>query len=175
MANDTLKLTDREVLEYARDSLEEHLPLQAEGYQCSTTDLLDVLLGVAVSRDTIESVCADWIDTVNPETIRGYLNAQLTVEGLPELERRLNAALAAEIPDRVWRQERDIAIDLHGVHPRLALARLRQHWHRGWAGLAAKIQGPFRRRQARQFEGGRRVLVAQGDPRRRWPGLPDRR
>jgi putative transposase len=113
MANDTLKLTDREVLEYARDSLQEHLPLQAEGYQCSTTDLLDVLLGVAVSRDTIESVCADWIDTVNAETIRGYLNEQLTVEGLPELECRLNTGLAAEIPDRVWSHERDIAIDLH--------------------------------------------------------------
>jgi hypothetical protein len=113
MANDTLKLTDREVLEYARDSLQEHLPLQAEGYQCSTTDLLDVLLGVAVSRDTIESVCADWINTVNAETIRGYLNEQLTVEGLPELERRLNTGLAAEIPGRVWSHERDIAIDLH--------------------------------------------------------------
>ena len=113
MANDTLKLTDREVLEYARDSLQEHLPLQAEGYQCSTTDLLDVLLGVAVSRDTIESVCADWIDTVNAETIRGYLKEQLTVEDLPELERRLNTGLAAEIPDRVWSHERDIAIDLH--------------------------------------------------------------
>jgi putative transposase len=113
MANDTPKLTDQEVLEYARTGLQNHLPLQAEGYQCSTTDLLDVLLGVAVGRDTIESVCADWIDTVNAETIRSYLNAQLTVEGLPELERRLNAALAAEIPDRVWRHERDIAIDLH--------------------------------------------------------------
>jgi putative transposase len=113
MANDTLKLTDREVLEYARTSLQDHLPLQAEGYQCSTTDLLDVLLGVAVSRDTIESVCADWIDTASAETIRGYLNEQLTVEGLPELERRLNAALTAEIPARVWHREQDIAIDLH--------------------------------------------------------------
>jgi putative transposase len=113
MTDDTLKLTDQEVLEYARDSLQEHLPLQAEGYRCTTTDLLDVLLGVAASRDTIESVCADWIDTASAETMRGYLNEQLTVEGLPELERRLNAALGAEIPPRVWRQERDVAIDLH--------------------------------------------------------------
>ena len=29
--NDTLTLTDREVLDYARESLERHLPLQAEG------------------------------------------------------------------------------------------------------------------------------------------------
>lgn len=113
MADDTLKLTDQEVLEYARTGLEEHLPLEAEGCRCTTADLLDVLLGVAVSRDTIESICADWLDMVDSETIRGYLNEQLTVEGLPELERRLNRALAAEIPDRVWRHERDIAMDLH--------------------------------------------------------------
>jgi putative transposase len=113
MTDDTLKLTDREVLEYARDSLQEHLSLQAEGYRCTTTDLLDVLLGVAANRDTIESVCADWIDTASAETMRGYLNEQLTIEGLPELECHLNAALAAEIPARVWRQKRDIAVDLH--------------------------------------------------------------
>jgi putative transposase len=113
MTNDTLKLTDRKVLEYARTSLQDHLPLQAEGYRCTTADLLDVLLGVAVSQDTIESMCADWSDVANAETIRGYLNAQVTVENLQELERRLNAALAAEIPQRVWRHERDIAVDLH--------------------------------------------------------------
>ena len=113
MTDDILKLTDQEVLDYARTGLQEHLPLVAEGYQCSTTDLLDALLGVAVGRDTLESVCADWLETPDADTIRGYLNKQLTVEGLSELERRLNTALAAEIPQRVWRQARDVAIDLH--------------------------------------------------------------
>jgi putative transposase len=75
--------------------------------------MLDVLLGVAVNRGTLESVCADLVGTPDPETIRGYLNEQLTVEGLPELQQQLNEALAQEIPRRVWRQERDIAIDLH--------------------------------------------------------------
>jgi putative transposase len=113
MTDNTLKLTDQEVLEYARSSLQKHLPLTAEGYKCSTEDLWNVLLGVAVNRETVESVCADLVDTPNPETIRRYLNEQLTVTRLQELEQRLNAALAAEIPLRVWRQERDIAIDLH--------------------------------------------------------------
>jgi putative transposase len=113
MANDTLKLTDREVLEYARTGLHEHLPLKAEGYKCSTEDLLNVLLGIGVSRGTVESVCTDLVETPNPETIRQYMNKQLTVERLPELERCLNGALAAEIPLRVWRHTRDIAIDFH--------------------------------------------------------------
>jgi putative transposase len=113
MVNDTLELTDEEVLEHARSGLEEHLALEADGYKCSTEGMLDVLLGVAVNRGTLESVCADLVGTPDPETIRGYLNEQLTVEGLPELQQQLNEALAQEIPRRVWRQERDIAIDLH--------------------------------------------------------------
>ena len=113
MVDDALRLTDHEVLEYARTGLQNHLPLEAEGYKCSTEDLWNVLLGVAVNRDTIESVCADLVGTPDPETIRQYVNEQLTVGQLPQLEQRLNAALAAEIPRRVWRQERDVAIDLH--------------------------------------------------------------
>jgi putative transposase len=113
MANDTLELTDEEVLDHARSGLEEHLALRADGYKCSTEGVLDVLLGVAVTQDTLESVCADLVGTPNPETIRRYLNEQLTAEGLPELQQQLNEALAQEIPKRVWRQQRDIAIDLH--------------------------------------------------------------
>jgi len=113
MKNDTLKLTDEQVLEHARKGLEEHLPLQAEGYICSAEDLWNVLLGVGVKGATIESICADLVDTADPETIRQYLNDQVTVETLPEWERSLNAALAAQIPSRVWRQGRDIAIDFH--------------------------------------------------------------
>ena len=111
--NDTLKLTDAQVLEQARDTLREHLPLTADGTCCTTDDLLNVLLGIAVNRGTLEAVCRDWANAPDPETVRGYFNEQLCVEDLPALERRLNAALCADIPRRVWRQARDIAIDFH--------------------------------------------------------------
>jgi IS4 transposase len=113
MANDTPKLTNREVLQRAHTLLAEHLPLQADGYTCTTDNLLDVLLGVAANRGTIEGVCADLVGAPDAETIRGYFNDQLRVEDLPELERQLNAALAEEIPPRVWRHARDVAIDFH--------------------------------------------------------------
>ncbi len=111
--NDTLKLTDNQVLSHAQDLLCEHLPLTAEGTCCTTAELLQALLGVAVNRSTLEAVCTDWIAAPDPETVRRYLNEQLCVEDLPELERRLNAALHAEIPHRVWRQAREVAIDFH--------------------------------------------------------------
>lgn len=113
MSNDTLKLTDEQVLEHARAGLKEHLALTAEGYKCSTKNLLDVLLGVGVTGGTIEAVCADLVGTPDPETIRQYLNDQVTIETLPELGRSLNDALAAQIPRRVFRRKCDIAIDFH--------------------------------------------------------------
>ena len=68
---------------------------------------------MAVTRDPIEAVCADLVGTPDPQTIRGYLNAQLRVADLPELERGLNAALAAELPPRVRWPAQEVAIDYH--------------------------------------------------------------
>lgn len=112
MMDNSWELTERKVLDHARSGLQAHLPLSAEGYKCSTEDLLHVLLGVAAQGSTIESVCAD-LAIAHPETMRSYLNKQLTIEALPELEHALNAALGAQIPSRVWRHARDVAIDLH--------------------------------------------------------------
>jgi putative transposase len=113
MVNDTLKLNDQKVLQEARTVLKAHLPLAADGYVCTSDDLYDALLGVAVNRGTIQSICQDWLGIAEPETIRGYLNSQLRLEDLPELERRLNAALADQIPPRIKRQAQNVAADLH--------------------------------------------------------------
>ncbi len=113
MTNHTPTLSDQDVLQHARTRLREQLPLHATGSACTTDDLVNVLLGVAVNRGTIEAVCADLVGTPDPETIRRYLNTQLRVEDLPDLERRLNAALADEIPRHVWARQRDVAIDFH--------------------------------------------------------------
>jgi hypothetical protein len=111
--NDTPKLTADQVLEHARQGLQAHLPLQAEGYKCTKDDLLNILLTAAARHCTIESASAELDSGPGAETIRQYLNEQLTPEQLPDLERDLNEALAAQVPKRLWRQTQDIAIDLH--------------------------------------------------------------
>lgn len=111
--NHTIKLTDVEVLQQTTELLKEHLPLKADGYVCTTEDLINVLLGVAANCSTVQALGTDLVGSPDPETIRGYLREQLRVEDLPELERRLNAALAEKIPARVWRQARDVAMDFH--------------------------------------------------------------
>jgi hypothetical protein len=113
MLYDTPELTAQEVLRHAQELLEEKLPLNAEGYKCTTDDLFKVLLGVAATKSTLEAVCADLVGTPDPHTIRGYFNDQLRVEELPELEQQLNAALAAEVPRRVRRHAQEVAIDYH--------------------------------------------------------------
>jgi len=113
MSHNKLKLSDRKVLDEARELLKDHLPLEAEGYVCTTDDLYNVLLGVAANRGTIQSVCTDWLNIAEPETVRGYLNDQLCVEDLAVLERQLNAALSAQTPKRLYRSAQAVAIDFH--------------------------------------------------------------
>jgi putative transposase len=111
--NDTPQLTDDQVLEHASQGLDAHLPVTAEGYKCTTEVLLHVLLVAAARRCTIESACAELDSGPGAETVRQYLNAQLTPERLPELEASLNDALASQIPVRLHRKAQDIAMDLH--------------------------------------------------------------
>lgn len=90
-----------------------------------------MLLGVAANRGTVESVCADLVGSPNPQTIRGYLNTHLRVEGLPELEQRLNAALAAELPPRVRRHAQEGVIDYHARPYSGTLPQAQGLWVRG--------------------------------------------
>ncbi|MCP4538349.1 MAG: hypothetical protein GY832_14530 [Chloroflexi bacterium] len=50
---------------------------------------------------------------VSGESIRGYLNEQIGVDDLCDLERHVNRALVAELPRRLWKAKLQIAIDLH--------------------------------------------------------------
>lgn len=111
--NDTLTLTDEATLAYAHERVKRHLDLKADGYICTVDDLVDVLLALSVNKSTLEAVCSDLVGTPDPTTVRGYLNEQLRVEQLAELEQAFNQALREDIPARVWRKAQDIAIDLH--------------------------------------------------------------
>ena len=62
MKDDTLKLNDQQVLEYARTGLEQHVHLQADGYSCTAEDLWNVL-------DSFTSKAPrDWINSIYDAT-----------------------------------------------------------------------------------------------------------
>lgn len=133
MTNHTPRLTDQDVLLRARTRLHAHLPLHADGSVCTTADLLQVLLGVAVTRGTIEALCADLLGTPDPETIRRYLNAQLRVEDLPTLLDQVNAALTEKLPEWLWASARDVAMDFHDRPYYGTLSQADGVWVRGQA------------------------------------------
>lgn len=111
--NDKRIVTDKGVLEMAEQSLTEALPLECAGYQCQSTDIYKVLLGAVAESSTIEAVCREFTDAPVGNTIRGYLNEQLTIEQLPQLEAGLNQVLVSRLPKRLWRKARAIAMDMH--------------------------------------------------------------
>ena len=100
-----------------RDHVQEigaaHLPLEAEGYVSSRALLYDVLLQAASSNSSIEAACQELEACVGGNTLRGLLNEQLTGESLPELERQLQAALAAAVPAHFHGLRLEGAIDEH--------------------------------------------------------------
>jgi putative transposase len=100
-------------LEQARTQLAVHIPLEADGYVCTTEALWNLVLGTAANRSTLETVCSDLPQAPCAATVRGYLSAQLRVDELPGLERQINRALADEIPERVRRRAQDVAMDFH--------------------------------------------------------------
>ena len=111
--NYTPKLTDTDVMEQARDVLSEHLSLEADSVVCTGADLWQILLGVSAKQGTIHGVCQSLSDAPSDATVRNYLNEQLTVERLGEIEHHLNEALASQIPSRVFKRGRDTAMDYH--------------------------------------------------------------
>ena len=109
----TPTLTDTAVMKEACESLNDSLPLEADGYVCTGADLWQIVLGASAKQMTIHGMCESLTNAPSDVAVRGYLNAQLRVESLPEIERQLNAAVAAQIPQRVFKRARDTAMDFH--------------------------------------------------------------
>jgi putative transposase len=72
--------------------------------------LLQILLLAAARAASIFAVCRDLADAPSDQTIRNALAASLPE--VPELQRRLNRALATKLPKALVRKARIIAIDL---------------------------------------------------------------
>jgi hypothetical protein len=73
----------------------------------------DVLVKASIEGETIESTYDDLDAVPTGHTMRKYLNEQLRPEDLAEIEERINAALTADLPKRLWRIRLDLATDLH--------------------------------------------------------------
>jgi Transposase DDE domain len=85
----------------------------AKGSKCDSRLALNVLVSAAVTGRTIESVCNDLTVPVTSNTIRGYLNQQLTVDRLEAQAQQVNEALVNALPAGLRRDGCEMAIDYH--------------------------------------------------------------
>src|SRR5215467_5481197 len=106
-------LSDQSTLDYIISVLILHFDLFASGYLCQTSDLWRILLTAAARASYIESACLDLEDAPSSNTIRGYLNSQLSSDQIRSLQRQCNPALASQLPYWLRLQPQQVAIDLH--------------------------------------------------------------
>jgi len=107
------QLTAQEIRATVIEIGKEYLPLQAEGYKCTTEMLYDVLLKAAAEGISIEAACSDLADVVDSNTIRALLNEQLSKEELRAHERQFNEALAFGLPRQIRTGRLEASIDEH--------------------------------------------------------------
>ena len=107
------KLTDRVTLETVIAVLEHYFDLSADGYLCQTRDLWNILVSAAARCTYIETVCNDLASAPEGNTVRGYLNEQLTPACIRALQRASNRALASQLPGWLRDHPKQVALDLH--------------------------------------------------------------
>jgi len=102
-----------EVHDLAGGILRQCLQLKDHGPQCTIRNLLLVLFFAAARAGSIFDACRRLRNAPTDQAIRNALVAQLPEMG--ELERRLNQALAAQLPKGLFRNRRPMAIDLSEI------------------------------------------------------------
>ena len=103
-------LTKSEVHAEAEHWLATALRLEYQGYKCTTSVLLQILLIAEARVVYLFAACRDLADAPSDKTIRNALAA--TLPEIAELERRLNLALVTRLPKALRRKSRMLAIDL---------------------------------------------------------------
>jgi hypothetical protein len=108
------RLLDRKTVHrLAAEHLQDHLQFQDYKRKTSATVLWSLLLAAAARVTSLSDACGRLKDGPSDETARKALLA--TLPDYPELQRRLNAALAGHLPKTLRRRLQRLAIDLTAI------------------------------------------------------------
>lgn len=107
-----------------------------EGYSCDRQMVSDMVIKASVSGRAIEGTCNSLENAPSGMTVRTYLNKELSVTELSEIECQLRRQLRADLPRRLWKQRLDLAMDFHdepfyGKDPTLRAYACRGEAHQG--------------------------------------------
>lgn len=102
-----------EVHDRASGLIQQYLKFKDYSHQCLASSLMIVLLYAASRVTSVSEACARLRDAPSDETLRQALLSWLPTRRA--LERRLNRALAADLPKALRKGPQRLAIDLHEV------------------------------------------------------------
>lgn len=107
-----------------------------EGYSCDRQVVSDMVLKASVTGRAIEGTCNSLENAPSGMTVRTYLNEELPVTKLFEIESQLRRQLRADLPRRLWKRRLDLAMDFHdepfyGKDPTLRAYACRGQAHQG--------------------------------------------
>jgi hypothetical protein len=106
-------ISTAEVHQYAASLLQRYVSFRDFGRRCSSSLMITVLFYAAARVVSISHACARLSKAPSDETFRQALLA--TLPPWAELQRRLNRALAADLPKCLFKHPQRIAIDTHEV------------------------------------------------------------
>jgi len=103
-------ISSRQIHDHAAGILQEHVKLRDHGHKCCLSVLLSVLFFAASRRTSIHDACNRLRRAPTSQAVANALIAMLPE--VTELQRRLNASLAAKLPKGLKRRRQAVAIDL---------------------------------------------------------------
>jgi len=109
---------------------------EIDGYFCNRQTVSDMVVKASVTGTAIEGTCNSLEKAPSGMTVRSYLNNELPITRLAEIECKLQRQLQADLPRRLWKRPLDLAMDFHdepfyGKDPTLCAYACRGEAHQG--------------------------------------------
>ena len=108
-----LRLTDDDVYHKISEQLLPLLSNAMNGYSCDQQTVVDMVVKASVTGAAIEGTCNSLEDAPTGMTVRSYLNEEMSVTELQEIECKMQSLLKDDLPKRLWKRSLDLAIDFH--------------------------------------------------------------
>ncbi|MDO9301424.1 MAG: transposase [Anaerolineales bacterium] len=106
-------LSNKDAHHYISEQLSHLLSNATEGYNCNRQTVSDIVVKASVTGAAIEGACNALTDAPTGMTVRSYLNNELSVMELQEIECKMQTLLKVDLPKRLWKKPLDLAMDFH--------------------------------------------------------------
>ena len=108
-----LRLSSDDVHHNISEQLSHLLSNAIAGYSCDRQTVSDMVVKASTTGAAIEGTCNAFADAPTGMTVRSYLNDELSVTELQEIECKMQSMLKVDLPKRLWKWTLDLAMDLH--------------------------------------------------------------